>query len=621
MFCPYCRAENPDDATYCMGCAKPVPRSGRRTPGGSPSPTPGAALGDSLDWRDTGAASEGEDGTPVAAGRLIAGRWRVEALLGRGGMGEVCRVFDQLTQRRRALEVIHPALVCSDAARARFREETALTQELRHEHIVQTFDVADDGDDFVYVMEDVEGGSLRDLIVRRDEERRGGDLEHAFALDEALRTVEQILAALAYAHVRGVLHRDVKPENVLLTADGHVKLADFGLAKLVDPARLASMSQVAGTPLYVAPEQLKPKAQVDARADLYAVGVMLYQLLTGEVPLGRFDPVSKLRPDSPPALDPVLDQALARRAEDRIASATDLRAALAEILAASNRGTHVGPSPESDASSESHRRAGARPPPDSDAIAGRGQAPALHPPAPRASSAGGRRSVAAAVAVALVSVAAMALWQTGTIPRSTPAPDESAATPNPTPFTESQPAPSTPPSSSTVGLGLVPSRNPTPPAPSNIPEQAQRQAAAMAAPRGERLVSQADGTVVDTQTGLQWAASDNGSDIDWPSAKRYAESLTLGGHSDWRLPTQDELTALYQAGQASGSSYRPACDTTAPPVRVKPPDGIRLSCYWLWGPEEKRGDTATTLDFTGGFRSTDLQIAAAYRCLPVRLRN
>ncbi len=313
-----------------MGCAKPIPRSGRRKPEAR-----SVAIGDSLDQADTRAAPGQESGDVTPVGRLIGGRWRVEGLLGRGGMGEVYRVFDERTKRARALKVIHPALLRSDSARDRFQEEAALTQDLVHERIARTFEVGDADGDLFYLMELLEGGSLRDRIVARDAEKKSGARPQLFELVEVLTIVEEILDALAYAHDRGVVHRDIKPENVLLTTDGHVKLADFGLAKLVDPARLASMSQVAGTPLYMAPEQLKPKAHVDARADLYAVGVILYELLVGEVPLGAFQPPSADRAELSADLDRLVLRALARRPESRLPSAREFRGLLAEVVAIS----------------------------------------------------------------------------------------------------------------------------------------------------------------------------------------------------------------------------------------------------------------------------------------------
>ncbi len=351
MFCNYCRAENPQDARFCSSCGQEI--RGSRVSSGVPAaptpawgdslnarmtgaPAPAAVLTDSLDARETGSAPGAAPEDAFPAGHRFAGRWRVERCLGRGGMGEVYRVHDELLGIQKALKVMHPALVRSPEAQKRFLEEAALTQTLRHDGIVQTYEVEADGDQHLYTMEYVDGGSLRGWMESR---RTAGE---PLALVDAAAFIDEILAALVYAHARNVVHRDIKPENVLITRDGHVKLADFGLAKLVDPSRLASMSQIMGTPYYMAPEQLKAKSSVDQRADLYAVGVIFYELLTGEVPLGRFDSVSALRTDSSPGLDALLDKALARRAEDRIVSATEFRSALAALTSPGWRA--VGPS-------------------------------------------------------------------------------------------------------------------------------------------------------------------------------------------------------------------------------------------------------------------------------------
>ncbi len=409
MFCSYCGADNPDDGRFCVGCrrdltAQRTPRA--RTSAGHQTPAaPG--LVDSLDLGVTQAPPSLAAGDGMAEGETIANRWRVEGLLGRGGMGEVYRVYDPITRRTRALKLIHPALLRSTSARERFREEAALTQDLRHERIVQTLEVADDGETFVYVMEHLDGGSLRDRIVAREREKLAGKRTQLFELDEVLTLADQILEALEYAHGKGVIHRDVKPENVLLTPEGPVKLADFGLAKLVDPARLASMSQAAGTPNYMAPEQFRAKAHVDGRADLYAVGTILWELLTGGDPIGDLEPPSQLRPDLPAGLDAIVRQARSRDAAQRYSDATTFRMALAEIRAL-RREREAEPSALPDVGD----RAGARPPPPSDPTQGRGQGSALRSDVP-VRSAGGQRFLAAGIVTVLLALVGGGVWWTG----------------------------------------------------------------------------------------------------------------------------------------------------------------------------------------------------------------
>ncbi len=141
------------------------------------------------------------------------------------------------------------------------------------------------------------------------------------------------------------------------------------------------------------------------------------------------------------------------------------------------------------------------------------------------------------------------------------------------------------------------------------------------AARGERFRDLGDGTVLDTRTGLQWAAHDNGSDIDWPSAKRYAESLTLGGHSDWRLPTPDELYRVHEAGKAAGRRYLPACRVAGADTTVASPPGIRLSCWYHWA-AIRGGSEAVYFSFINGSRGFGARaVSDRFRALPVRVRD
>src|SRR5262249_50095396 len=152
---------------------------------------------------------------------------------------------------------------------------------LNHPHVVAVHDFGEAGELFCFVMEFVDGGSLRQLL-------RPGRLRQ----EEAVRLLLQVCDALQYAHEEGVVHRDIKPENILLGRRGRAKAADFGLAKLLGPVpaafSLTGSQQVMGTPHYMAPEQWERTHAVDARADVYSLGVVFYEMLTGELPLGRF---------------------------------------------------------------------------------------------------------------------------------------------------------------------------------------------------------------------------------------------------------------------------------------------------------------------------------------------
>jgi hypothetical protein len=202
-------------------------------------------------------------------------------LIGQGGMGAVYKARQPGLNRLVALKILSAA-VSGDAGFAdRFTREAQLLARLQHPRIVAIHDVGVAGSLHYLVMEYVDGPNLRQV-------QRTGQL----APGQALRIVPEICEALQFAHDRGVVHRDIKPENVLLDRDGHVKITDFGIAKMIGPdadtVALTGGVDVIGTPHYMAPEQIERPLDVDHRADIYSLGVVFYELLTGELPLGRF---------------------------------------------------------------------------------------------------------------------------------------------------------------------------------------------------------------------------------------------------------------------------------------------------------------------------------------------
>jgi len=240
----------------------------------------------------------------------------VEAAIGRGGSGVVYRVRQTKLGRLAALKLLDPALVARDPTFAeRLRREGQALAQLDHPGILKVHDFGERSGRFYLLTEFVDGIDLRKLIAM-------GEL----APEEAMRIVPPLCAALQFAHDRGVVHRDVKPENVLIDVDGNVKLADFGLARLLgdagDGPQLTRQSQVMGTPHYMAPEQFRA-ANVDHRADIFALGVVLYELLTGQVPAGDFAPPSQ-RPGVPRSLDAIVRRALAQDPARRYQRAEEL---------------------------------------------------------------------------------------------------------------------------------------------------------------------------------------------------------------------------------------------------------------------------------------------------------
>ena len=246
----------------------------------------------------------------------------VETLIGQGGMGAVYRARQRSLGRGVALKILPPEVAAAEGFTDRFAREARALGRLAHPHVVAVFDHGTSGPYAFLVMELVEGIDLRQLMA-------GGRL----SAEEALRIVPQLCDALQYAHRQGVIHRDIKPENILIDEAGRVKITDFGLAKLVasddDYARTGTR-QVMGTLHYMAPEQFERPRDVDHRADLYSLGVVFYELLTGELPLGRFDPPSH-KSSAGRQVDYVVLKSLEKDPNRRYASAADIRSDLDRV--------------------------------------------------------------------------------------------------------------------------------------------------------------------------------------------------------------------------------------------------------------------------------------------------
>ena len=237
--------------------------------------------------------------------------------LGQGGMGAVYKARQPELDRLVALKVLAPDTGKDPAFAERFKREARSLARLNHPHIVAVYDFGQAAGLYYFVMEYVDGVDLRQM-----------ERAQRLAPREALGIVVQICEALQYAHDEGIVHRDIKPENILLDKKGRVKIADFGLAKLMakNPKdfTLTQAEQVMGTPHYMAPEQLEHPAEVDQRADIYSLGVVLYEMLTGELPLGRFQPPSqKFQVDV--RLDEVVLKALEKEPARRYQHASEVK--------------------------------------------------------------------------------------------------------------------------------------------------------------------------------------------------------------------------------------------------------------------------------------------------------
>jgi serine/threonine-protein kinase len=254
-------------------------------------------------------------------------------------MGQVYKGHHPMLDRPVAIKILPPALAESEERRARFRQEARIAAALRHPNIVQIYDSGEVGEMMYLIMEYIDGTSLKG---RLNQLHAAGEI---MALGEAVGIARQLARALAYAHEQGAIHRDLKPANVLLAEEGQAILVDFGLALMRGGGRLTKPGTVWGSPTYIAPEQLGETPQVDERSDLYSLGVVLYEMVTGHPPFKADSimetlwqqanvparPPRQLAPDVPEELETIILRALAKQPDDRFGDAQELVNALSGI--------------------------------------------------------------------------------------------------------------------------------------------------------------------------------------------------------------------------------------------------------------------------------------------------
>src|SRR5215475_6958238 len=273
--------------------------------------------------------------------RLLGGRYELDGIVGRGGMAEVFRARDIRLDRVVAVKTLREDLARDATFQARFRREAQSAASLNHPSIVAVYDTGEDNDGPSHVpyivMEYVDGRTLRDLL--RDDRR--------LLPERALEITDGVLRALDYSHRNGIVHRDIKPGNVMLTRQGEIKVMDFGIARAVadTQATMTQTAQVIGTAQYLSPEQARGE-RVDARSDLYSVGCLLYELLTGRPPFTGDSPVaiayqhvreapvppSRVDPDLPPWADPIVLRAMEKDPNARYQSAAEMRSDIQRAL-------------------------------------------------------------------------------------------------------------------------------------------------------------------------------------------------------------------------------------------------------------------------------------------------
>jgi eukaryotic-like serine/threonine-protein kinase len=274
-------------------------------------------------------------GPALAPDRLLARRYRLVQRVARGGMAEVWEAVDEILSRPVAVKILLPHLAADEAFVTRFRREAVAAARLSHPHIVAVYDTwTDDGYEGI-VMELVRGTTLRAVL----------DEQGALPPRRVAGIGAQVADALEVAHRSGLVHRDVKPGNILLTEDGRVLVADFGIAKASEATSdLTEVGQVVGTAKYLSPEQVEGRP-LDPRSDVYALGVVLYESLTGRPPFAADNVTATalarlhseppwprtVRPDVPPALEGIVVRAMGRRPEDRFPTAAAMRDALEHV--------------------------------------------------------------------------------------------------------------------------------------------------------------------------------------------------------------------------------------------------------------------------------------------------
>jgi serine/threonine protein kinase len=319
-------------------------RCGAALPAGDPPERPCARCLLGAGLAGTGAASGAAPGAHAAGPppdpAVIAPLFPallVLDVIGRGGMGVVYRARQRELGRDVALKLLWTGSANDPDLAERFLREARTLARLQHPNIVTVYDSGRAGEHLYLLQELVDGTDLRRVLNSGRVEPR-----------QALALVSAVCAALQYAHDQGVVHRDIKPENILLDRAGNVKIADFGLARVLAPdvpdgrpERLTRVGQAMGTPQYMAPEQLERPLAVDHRADIYSLGVVFYELLTGELPLGRFAPPSrKVAIDV--RLDEVVLKTLEKEPEQRFQKASEVRQEV-ETIVSTPAPTHAAP--------------------------------------------------------------------------------------------------------------------------------------------------------------------------------------------------------------------------------------------------------------------------------------
>lgn len=351
MECPQCGLANPPGITICTACSTPLPDSDRTleiTPsaGSVAAVDSDRTMEDASGWAAPAGVGSAVSSTVLEPGRVLGNRYEILQLLGEGGMGAVYKGRDRELERLVALKVIRPELAQNADALRRFKQEIILARQVTHRNVIRIFDLAEaDGVKFI-TMEYIEGRDLKSLIREKGK----------FEPKEAAQIIAQVCRALEAAHMEGVIHRDLKPQNIMLDEHGKISVMDFGIARSMEMAGgMTQTGALVGTPEYMSPEQAKGE-KLDARTDLFSLGIIFYEVLTGNSPFKAETamaslykrikesarPPIELSPDIPRVLSDIVVRCLEIDREKRYTSATEILQDL-EIWQGTRPGTITAP--------------------------------------------------------------------------------------------------------------------------------------------------------------------------------------------------------------------------------------------------------------------------------------
>ncbi len=261
MICPKCQADNPPDSRFCRKCASPLPAE--------------------EDFAFAQTKTLQMPTTMLERGSTFAGRYEIIEELGKGGMGRVYKVYDKKIKEVVALKLIRPEISADENTIERFNNELRLARKISHRHVCRMYDVGEEGASHYITMEYVPGEDLKRFI------KRSGQLTVGKAVSIAI----QVCEGLAEAHHLGIIHRDLKPQNIMIDAEGSTRIMDFGIARFLEGDGMTTQGVMIGTPDYMAPEQVEQEG-VDQRADIYALGILLFEMVTGRLPFEGKTPLS-----------------------------------------------------------------------------------------------------------------------------------------------------------------------------------------------------------------------------------------------------------------------------------------------------------------------------------------